>query len=429
MEVRVHEGDSAATIERVLSLIDEAARPRPLPEVLGVLCSEVAAVVGAEVASLYVRVDDSLVLRANVGFPGAAIDQVKLSMGEGITGFAAECMRPVTLMSAPSDEHYKPVPGIGEDEFPIFLAVPILVGHRAEAVLVLQRRGAPFTDGEVLLATALSTSFAYALERARARREDGVSEDSTEASPRHARLRGRGLSGGAALGRVETPPTFEGLAAIARARGLADPTDGDARSRRLSQLLDALEKSLRRTSGGLDLDPATRASVEGLLLVFQDQVLRRLTDERARAEPNPALAMRDVANAYARAPYLVAGAPDEVSTERSAEVETICLQVALGAVDQRLPSQGGALLLSDELPVMLALVAIGHRASALALGGFTDPANAAAKICAAAELPVVHGVGGLFAWARGGDRVLVDADAGVVLVNPSSAAVAEFRRR
>ena len=113
VEVRVHEGDSAGTIERVLSLIDEAARPRPLPEVLGVLCAEAAAIVGAEVASIYVRVDDSLVLRANVGFPGAAIDQVELAMGEGITGFAAECMRPVTVAAAPEDTHYKPVPGIG----------------------------------------------------------------------------------------------------------------------------------------------------------------------------------------------------------------------------------------------------------------------------------------------------------------------------
>lgn len=426
VEVRVHEGADATRIERALTLIDEAARPRPLPEVLGVLCAEVATIVEADIASFYVREEDELVLRANVGFPGLAIDQVRLAMGEGITGFAAEVMRPVTVTRAPEDEHYKPVPGLGEEEFPIFLAVPILVGRRSEAVLVLQRRsGRPFTDDEVLLATALATSFAYALERSRARRAGSTTEDD---SPRHARLRGRGLTSGVALGRVETAPTFEGLAAVARARGLVDAVADDDRVARLERTLDQYARALRRTASSLQLDESCRAEVAGVFLLFEDQILRRLIDERTRAEPNPALGMRDVAKAYARAPYLIGDAPDAISTERSAEVEALCLQVALGAVDQRSPSQGAAMLLSDRLPVILALTAASHRASAIAIGGFVDPGSAAVRVCVAAELPVVHGVGGLFAWARGGDRVLVDADEGIVQVNPSTADVAEFRR-
>ncbi|MCA9605063.1 MAG: hypothetical protein KC619_05690, partial [Myxococcales bacterium] len=193
--------------------------------------------------------------------------------------------------------------------------------------------------------------------------------------------------------------------------------------------LARVEKKLRKAASGLELDPATRARLDALLLVFEDQVLQRLARERAQAEPNPAIVMSEVARAYARAPYMVAGAPSEESTERSAEVETLCLQVVLDVVDQRLPSQGAALLLSDRLPALLVLTAIAHRASALAVGAFADPAGLSAKLCRAARLPTVHGVGGLFAWARGGDRVLVDADEGVVQVNPSPAAVAEYRSR
>ncbi|MBX3270308.1 MAG: GAF domain-containing protein [Sandaracinaceae bacterium] len=426
LEVRVHEGAEATTVERVLSLIDEAARPRPLPEVLGVLCAEVSHVVAADIASLYVRDDDALVLRANVGFPGDAIDQVRLAMGEGITGFAAECMRPVTVTAAEEDVHYKAVPGLGEEEFPVFMALPILVGRRAEAVLVLQRRrDHPFTDAEVTLATALSSTFAYALERARARQGDEAPGE--DESPRHARLRGRGLAGGVALGRVETPPTFEGLAAVARKRGLV--VEPDLRVERLAQAFARVERKLRRAAAGLDLDAATRARLDGLLLVFEDQVLQRLARDGALSEANPALVLREVAHAYARAPYRVASAPDEESMERSAEVETLCLQVVLDVVDQRVPSQGAALLLSDRLPALLVLTAIAHRASALAVGAFTDPAGLAAKLCRAASLPTVHGVGGLFAWARGGDRVLVDGEQGVVQINPSPAAIAEFRSR
>lgn len=424
VEVTVHEGDDDPRIERVLTLIDEAARPRPLVEVLGVLCAEVAAIVDCQVASIYVREADALVLRANVGFPGAAIGQVRLAVGEGITGFAAECMRPVTVAAAPEDVHFKSVPGLGEEAYPIFLALPILVGRRAEAVLVLQRHDRhSFSADEILLATALATSFAYALERARARREG----DAADESPRHALLRGRGVAGVAALGRVETVPTFEGLAVVARARGLAETVDQDVRVGRIADLQQALARSLRRTAEKLELPDETRGWVEALLMVFEDQILQKLLDEQTRAEPNPALALREVARAYARAPYLI-GEPDPSSTQRSAEVEALCLQLALASVDQRMPSQGGVLLLSDRLPGILALTALAHRASALAMGGALDTDGALA-LCRASDLPVVDSVGGLFAWARSGDRLLVDAEHDFVHVNPSAADVAEFRQR
>lgn len=428
LEVRVHERDDPR-IGRILDLIDEAARPRPLAEVLGVLCAEVAAVIEAPVASIYVRdeaADEELVMRANVGFPGDAIDQVRLAVGEGITGFAAECMRPVTVSTAQLDEHFKPVPGLGEEDFPIFLALPILVGRRAEAVLVLQRGiGRLFTDDEVVLATALATSFAYALERARDRAE--AEED---AVPRKAHLQGRGLGAGVALGRAETFPTFEGLGAVARARGMADLPDGEERFRRLDIALEQVARQLSRTAAQLRdrLPEGAFERLESLFLLWDDQRFRTVLEEQSADERNPAFVLRQVARTYARAPYAVDRA-DRWSTERSAEVESLCLQVAARLTDQRIASQGATLLGTDRLPALTALVAIGHRASAFALGGRVREDALAVELLRAAELPLVTEVGGLFAWARVGDRVLVDAERGVVRVNPSAATVAQFRRR
>lgn len=428
VEVRVHErGD--LRIERILDLIDEAARPRPLREVLGVLCAEVAAIVDAQVASIYVREpppdDDELVMRANVGFPGGAIDQVRLRVGEGITGFAAECMRPVTLVVAAEDEHYKPVPGLGEEAFPIFLALPILVGRRAEAVLVLQRRGGhPFGDDEVVLATALATSFAYALERARERREE------EEDAPRKAHLSGRPLGGGAALGRAETWPTFEGLSALARARRLAEDGDAAERVRRVHVALEHVTRDLARARRELEgrLAPDAVGGLASLFMLWEDALFRAALEEHAAREENPVAALRALARAYARAPY-DAPVVDAASMERSEEVESLCLQVAARAVDERVPSQGAALLMTDRLPAIVALVAVAHRASAVALSGRVSERALGVAVARAGGLPVVSEVGGLFAWARVGDRLLVDGAEGVVRVNPSAATVARFRAR
>lgn len=429
VEVRVHErGD--LRIERILDLIDEAARPRPLREVLGVLCAEVAAIVDAQVASIYVREpppdDDELVMRANVGFPGGAIDQVRLRIGEGITGFAAECMRPVTLVVAAEDEHYKPVPGLGEEAFPIFLALPILVGRRAEAVLVVQRRGGhPFGDDEVVLATALATSFAYALERARERREE-----EEEDAPRKAHLSGRPLGGGAALGRAETWPTFEGLSALARARRLAEDGDAAERVRRVHVALEHVTRDLSRARRELEgrLAPDAVGGLASLFLLWEDALFRAALEEHAAREENPVAALRALARAYARAPY-DAPVVDAASMERSEEVESLCLQVAARAVDERVPSQGAALLMTDRLPAIVALVAVAHRASAVALSGRVSERALGVAVARAGGLPVVSEVGGLFAWARVGDRLLVDGAEGVVRVNPSAATVARFRAR
>lgn len=427
-EVRVHERDDRR-IARILDLIDEAARPRPLPEVLGVLCAEVSAIVDAQVASIYVRDaapnDAELVIRANVGFPGGAIDQVRLAVGEGITGFAAECMRPVTVDAAAEDVHFKPIPGLGEEEFPIFLALPILVGHRAEAVLVLQRRaGHSFTDDEVVLATALATSFAYALERARAREEEEEEE-----APRKAHLVGRALGGGAALGRAETSPTFEGLSALARARGVADLTDARERAQRVAVALEQVARELMRTRRELEqrLGAPDCVALASLFLLWEDQRFLALVEEHAAREQNPVHALREVARLYARAPY---DAPivDASSTERSVEAEALCLQIAARLVDERVPSQGAALLATDRLPAITALVAVAHRASAVALSGAVAETALGAAVARAGGLAVVAEVGGLFAWARVGDRILVDGERGMVRINPSAATVAQFRR-
>lgn len=428
-EMRVHEREDAR-IERILALIDEAARPRPLPEVLGALCAEVAAIVDAPVASAYVRdpADDGvLVMQANEGFPGGFIGKVRLAVGEGITGFAAQCMRPVTVTVAAEDAHYKAVPGLPEAEYPVFLALPILVGHRAEAVLVLQRRaGNPFLDEEIVLATALATSVAYALERARARRE----EESD--APRAARLSGRALVAGSALGRVETSPTFEGLAALARARG-ADSLSAEVRLRRVGQMLEDLSRDLDRARQSVEsaLGPEERAGLMSVALLWHDGRLRELVQEKAQREGNPVVALREVARLYARAPYELEGAADPAMTERSAEIEALCLQLAARVVDERSPSTGAALLLTDRLPAVGALIAVSHRASAIAVGASLSPSAAGVAILRAARVPLVDSVPGLFAWARVGDRVLVDAgdaEVGHVEVNPSATAVARFRK-
>src|SRR5687767_13548973 len=203
IRMQVH-GSEDRRIDGILALIEESSRARPLPDVLQRMCEQVASIAHAEVVSAYVREQEQgrpvYVLRANVGFPREMLGNVKLELGEGITGFAAECLRPVSAAIAEKDTHYKYVPELGEERFPSFLSLPLVIGGRATGVLNLQRKEAgDFSAAEVALSAALATPFALAIDRATNRK--------AELEPEHgrsARLTGTGRGSGSAVGKAHS---------------------------------------------------------------------------------------------------------------------------------------------------------------------------------------------------------------------------------
>ncbi len=374
-------------------------------------------------------------MAGNIGFPAGAISKVRLAIGEGIVGHVAENLRPVSLELAPTDPHYVAFPELGEERFPIFLAVPLLVGRRAEGVMVLQRAMGRFSSDEVVLSTALAISFVYALERARVRRNETVPSHESQ----RVRLEGTRLSSGSELGRVETLPTFEGLAALWRARDAReneqkadDAERALSRAREVRDAFEALVRDLSRARKRVapKLSESHRHALDSLALLETDsRFIEALAEEAARSGDVP-LALRKVAREYAQAPYRGAMA-DSVQgwlADRSEEVEEFCLLLAARATGERVPRGGSALLVPERLSAVVALAAVAHKSAAIAVGNQVDREALGPAIVRAASIPALSGVGGLFAWARAGDIVLVDADEGVVRVNPSANAIARFRR-
>src|SRR6185369_5897210 len=180
---------------------------------LTAMCADVAEIARASVASVYVREEDDdglrFTMRGNVGFPPEAIGRVHLRPGEGITGFAAEKMRPVSVAVGKQDRHFKYISGLGEEKYPALLAVPILRAGTTAGVLVLQRGvSRAFSDGEVVLATALAAVINHAIERG----EERERRQARSSDRRAVRLTGQSIVDGAAMGRAELLPTLAAMA-------------------------------------------------------------------------------------------------------------------------------------------------------------------------------------------------------------------------
>src|SRR5262249_49361821 len=81
-------------LDGVIDFTAFAARPMPLVTLLDEAPVRIANILEAEVCSLYLLEGDGqeLVMRGNVGFASNVIGQVRLQVGEGITGESVEYM-------------------------------------------------------------------------------------------------------------------------------------------------------------------------------------------------------------------------------------------------------------------------------------------------------------------------------------------------
>jgi phosphotransferase system enzyme I (PtsP) len=403
-------------LDRVFALPALASASRPLSQVLHALCEEVATILPAEVASVYLRESDDegdvLLMRANVGFPEVAVGNVALPFGEGITGFAAECMRPVIREQAESDTHYRRVDGLDEERFPAFLAWPLVRSGRADGVLVVQRPASrPFSHADLALVGALASSFHLALTFADLRRRE-ASVQRGVAEGREVRLQGLGVAPGQSLGRAELLPTL---------RELAEDQDAAA----LEGALDAVTRHLERGVVKLGLGAEATADVMRAKLVLDDA---RFRSEMVREVTARGLApgLASLARRYALSAERTGGA-DEWLSDRSAEVAAVCRLVAAQIAHRPLCRPGSVLLLAERPGSLLVLEAALRRASAIVVAERVSEAMPASRILRDARVPAVCDVAGLYDWVRPGDALLVDGDRGLVWVSPSESRVAKLK--
>ena len=417
----VHDsGDNS--LDGIFRLIGLGERDAPLEEVLTEMCVDIAAIAHADVASVYVREESAdgerFTMRGNVGFPAGAVGHVQLGRGEGLTGFAADRLRPVSVAVADRDEHFKYIPGLGEEQFPALLAVPVLRGGAAAGVLVMQRRATmAFTPEEVVLATALAAVINHALERSEARER----ERAQEAERRSVRLIGRALVPGTAMGRAALLPTLTALAHAAAPTGPAKPIEASALEALSNRLRTELHRGLAQATG------AAAREISSLALILDDERFRVRLAEACGA-PAPLKALSELARAYARAPFQAAGDDDasELMAARAAEIEDLCVLAHAVTSGSRLV-RSGAMLASERVGLFATAYAIAAGASAFVVENDVAADGGPAALARSAGRPLVAAVHGLFGWLRPEDLIVVDADAGVVRVNPPAMTVARFR--
>ncbi|MEZ4299181.1 MAG: phosphoenolpyruvate-utilizing N-terminal domain-containing protein [Polyangiaceae bacterium] len=409
-------------LDAIVDFVRFVAKPMPLTLLLDEAPRRIAHIVRADIASLYLleRDGDELVLRGNVGFPTLARGHVRLRVGEGITGLAVECGRPISVVQASEHRNYRSFPELEEERYPVFLAVPILGHGRPLGALVVQRAGEiEFARTDIHLAVALTAPISTGIRHAQLLDDLREKNRRTGGGTRKITLPGMPVVAGRALGAV---------AALRRPA----PTQKRPRTpndlRLLRSAFEVAEKaidSLRRRAWSQGIESEARF-LDTYAQILSDGRLRDRAHELVDEGKGVAEALGQIAREVARTANS-GTTGDPFLQERARDIEDLCdALLMLAAPDARAELPQKAVLLGNDLTVFDLIVSaranpVGVVLTERALGPRTR------VLLKLLGLPSIVDVGGAYRWAAPADVALIDADHGFLVINPSKAEIAGVR--
>ncbi|HYS10001.1 MAG TPA: GAF domain-containing protein [Myxococcales bacterium] len=388
-------------VEAALRFAAGASAASSLSAGLCYLCEQLAGMTGSPVASVYVlEPDHELVLRGNHGFTREAIGEVRMKVGQGITGTCVETLSPMTVNDARLSEQFEYFPQLAEERYPAFLAIPLLSGSRPRGALVLQREAGPFSEADLLIAIGATRALTTLV-------------DAQVPTGAHLILRGDGNQRGRALG-VAT--------LLSRALPRRDPRKA------LPEQLTAAFAAEREEV--LQLADRARAALtvpcrelEEISTTLTDVRLEERAQEHVAKYVPPSLALERIAAEVARS--LAQHGP---AARRGVDIEAF-----LGGVARRLAGielqrvRRGEMVISVHLPGIAALRSWAAGSTGAICATPREDSTGGALLTAL-KMPVVWGLRDIFESVSQGDRIALDSDTGEVIVNPSAAQAAAWRR-
>jgi len=230
------------------------------------IVDETTVATDTQVCSLYLW-DDSehvLTLTATNGLAASGVGQVKLGLGEGITGWVAAQRTPLAVADVRAEPRFIWVPNLDQEQFNSMLSVPIISRDRVVGVMNVQTVDRhEFTVDEIEFVSAVAAQIAGILElstlNARLSRDLGVEHEAVR--------RLEAVNAGKQDLLAMLSHDFRNPLSVARTylHGLAQHLDGGDREAcdevehelaSLERMVDGLLMALRaETEGALALEP------------------------------------------------------------------------------------------------------------------------------------------------------------------------------
>jgi phosphotransferase system enzyme I (PtsP) len=413
----------------IAELISLAEVGRDRRELLQGVVTSVARHMHADVCSIYIYEEENklLTLRATEGLDKSAIGQVKLRLGEGITGRAVRELRPICVGTASQSASYKFFPGIHEEEYEAFLAVPILRGLRRIGALVVQAKETNyFTPNDVKALRAIAAQLATMIENVQLlseAREEAAASDMpvVRKMTSESILRGRSASTGTARGKAFTLDSSGSEACI-----LPDPNAAP-------HTLEDFERAIEKTA--LQIDKLQRQTSEELadvavlifsahLLILEDQ---QFTGRISTLIQTGTEAVKAIATVVGEFVDIFSRSKMPLIREKVLDVKDLgnrltrnLLNEEDGASDYR----GQIIIAHELLPSDILKLSAENVEGFIVSSGVTSHN---AIICRSLGIPMVAISRELADGIPDGEELLMDAEQGIIYLRPGNEVYAKYR--
>jgi uroporphyrinogen-III synthase len=164
--IRGKDGAELAILHKIIETISYDLN---LEEVLSNIINIVDDVTKADSCFLYLVDGKDLVMRASQNSHPGIVGNIKLKLGEGITGWVAKNKKIVIVSKkAYEDERFKLFNNLPEDAYESFLSVPIIYKKVTLGVINVQHKNPrKYSDSEIKLFETIARAVGGAVENAR----------------------------------------------------------------------------------------------------------------------------------------------------------------------------------------------------------------------------------------------------------------------
>ncbi|MBC8470750.1 MAG: phosphoenolpyruvate--protein phosphotransferase [Planctomycetes bacterium] len=389
----------------------------------------VASHTNSDVCSVYLYNNDNheLVLRATRGLNPDSVGRVKLKLGQGLTGLALKELRPICEKDAIHNPNFKFFPGIFEERYECFLAVPIVRGIWKIGVLVLQRqKGRYFNDSDITALEAVTSQLANIIENARflmAMHEPHGEEENiqTALSEQFKFIKGKAASEGFAYGPATVANKKKSLA-ILMSREFDHTYTLEDFHKAITKTADQLEELQEQV--GRKLSDAASLIFSAHLVILKDKYFVGGVVNLIESGVNPPLAILQVATQYMGS-FATSG--NSYMQEKTQDIEDLIVRLMSNLLNEaeELGKFRNRIIITGELLPSDLLILSSEEAGGIVLIGGTVTSHLSI-LARSLRIPMIVSDTYELLGLPDNTPILVDAETGHAYVDPSDEILERF---